>query len=447
MNNKSNIGIFGHYGNQNLGDEAIIESMIKNLYRISPDLNISCLSINPFDSAERYKVKSFPIRYREDFFNKNIIYTKSITKNTNQKNSNSEVGANNSNKISYRQVLKSIPVIGFLLKSLVNSVSLLKTIKNEIFFLSKARAFLSSIDLLVITGSNQLLDNFGGPWGFPYTLLKWTMLGKISNTKIAYVSVGAGPLTQKLSYKMLNIALKNADYISYRDKWSKQLIESRIKNINGKIYPDIAHSLSTSLLTRAENKTDKMVIGLNPMPVYDKRYWADPDDEKYEVYINKIALTCVEILKHGHLLKLFSTQTRDGDVITDVINILLKNDQYSTWKDNINVVVDNTIDDLMKTIGCCNIIIATRFHATILPLQLNIPVLGICYYRKSSELLDDVGLENYHVDIDDFTADDLIKKLFELIKNHDVLSRNISLSYDKYKKDLAQQYGLLINMI
>jgi len=38
MNHINNIGILGHYGNKNLGDEAIIEAMIANIKKRSPDV-------------------------------------------------------------------------------------------------------------------------------------------------------------------------------------------------------------------------------------------------------------------------------------------------------------------------------------------------------------------------------------------------------------------------
>lgn len=63
------IAVFGHYGNQNLGDEAIIEAVLKNLRHHLPNAELSCFSINPADSASRHGVDSFPIRYRAEYFN------------------------------------------------------------------------------------------------------------------------------------------------------------------------------------------------------------------------------------------------------------------------------------------------------------------------------------------------------------------------------------------
>jgi len=41
------IGIFGHYGNENLGDEAIIDALILRIRKDPPNAEIRCFSIHP----------------------------------------------------------------------------------------------------------------------------------------------------------------------------------------------------------------------------------------------------------------------------------------------------------------------------------------------------------------------------------------------------------------
>lgn len=74
------IGILGHYGNQNLGDESIIEAVIRNLRQRLPDADIVCLSIDPFDSQARHGVDAFPIRYRSDFLSPGARLRRSLPK-------------------------------------------------------------------------------------------------------------------------------------------------------------------------------------------------------------------------------------------------------------------------------------------------------------------------------------------------------------------------------
>jgi len=48
--------VFGFYGNENLGDEAIVEAVIANTRDSIPDAELRCISVQPVDSEERHKV-------------------------------------------------------------------------------------------------------------------------------------------------------------------------------------------------------------------------------------------------------------------------------------------------------------------------------------------------------------------------------------------------------
>ena len=56
------VGILGHVGNENLGDEAIIAAVIQNIRRRVPDAEINGFTLNPADTLERHGIVSFPIR-------------------------------------------------------------------------------------------------------------------------------------------------------------------------------------------------------------------------------------------------------------------------------------------------------------------------------------------------------------------------------------------------
>lgn len=58
---KYRVAISGSYGGMNLGDEAILESILQEL-RSSLDLDIVVFSHNPKDTEKRHKVRSIPIR-------------------------------------------------------------------------------------------------------------------------------------------------------------------------------------------------------------------------------------------------------------------------------------------------------------------------------------------------------------------------------------------------
>jgi polysaccharide pyruvyl transferase WcaK-like protein len=438
------IGVFGHYGNKNLGDEAIIEAAIKNLRQKIPGCEIVCLSIDPSDSQERYQVVSFPIRYRHDFFhpvpNQPVVAQHPLGAAAHQPDQGS-------GGTDIKAFVKSIPVLGFLLKSAARSLDNAGKLKQEIAFLKEAKNFLKDIDLLLVTGSNQFLDNFGGPLGFPYTLFKWTYLAKSMGVKVAFISIGAGPLTNRFSHWLLRQTLKRADYVSYRDEGSRQLMVS-VTHSDGPVYPDIAHSLQAAQPEKCSQKTDdEIVISVNPMPVYDKRYWHEPNDEKFNDYVYKLSELCTAILEDGHILELFSTQSRDEDVIDDVIERLRPHPHFPAWTDRIRASKSMQVDELMALIARSDLVVATRFHATVLPLQLGVPVVGICYYRKATELLEEVGLGAYSVAIDAFESNTLIVKYRSLLKERHSKAAELVRPVSLYISALDEQYMKIARLI
>lgn len=58
---KYRIAISGSYGGMNLGDEAILEGILKEL-RASLNVDVVVFSVNPKDTEERHKVRAIPIR-------------------------------------------------------------------------------------------------------------------------------------------------------------------------------------------------------------------------------------------------------------------------------------------------------------------------------------------------------------------------------------------------
>lgn len=417
------VGIFGHYGNKNLGDEAIIWSAIQNLRERIPEVELTGFSKTPNDTRKRFGINAFPIRYY---------------RNNNLRNVRTGLS-----RFFYRFKHSRI-IENFSKTALGGFIFQINDLKSEIRFLKKAREQLKDLDALIICGSNQFLDNFGGPWGFPYTLMKWTLLAKSTGTKVFFVSVGAGPLSNPLSYWMLKRSLKRADYLSYRDGGSQKMIENNIRGLKkmGTVYPDLAHSLKTDPATIDLNTNGK-TVAVNVMPVFDKRYWYVSEPEKYRAYINQISEFVKYVFDRGYAVSLFNHHPKDVLVIKD----LRKQLQTTSNMDIENLKINHTVQDLVTTISEADLVVATRFHAIVLPLRLGKPVLGICYYRKSKELMEDVGLGNYYVDINDFTAEELCVKFDCLVKNIDRAKKDVELQYRRYTEMVDKQWDTLVELI
>lgn len=440
------IGVFGHYGNKNLGDESIIEAVIDNIRKRAPEAIIFGFSIVPEDTEQRHGVESYPIRYRKPPSPEKHSPPQSAGQE--QERPSTVPSVEEDERQGLKAVLKSFTLLKKIAKIPLLIWHYCSRFGNEVSFLLTSFQRAKKLDILMITGSNQFLDNFGGPWGFPYTLLKWSILAKLAGTKVCYVSVGAGPISANLSKYLIGWAIRFSDYVSLRDISSQNLIREIYAKKETMVYPDVAHSLDISKITPAPlpemvSRNEKILIGINPMPLYDSRYWCEKDDGKYKAYVDKLVDFCCRLKEAGHAFYFFATQEKDNNVIIDVLEQLEKtsNEPYPF---NGYTLTSSSVTELMSNIAAADVTIATRFHGTVLSLLSEKPMLGICYYRKAKELLMDMGQQDYAVELDTFTIEDLWHRFEKLVVNVEREREKIILKNKLYLDSLNEQYDKLL---
>jgi polysaccharide pyruvyl transferase WcaK-like protein len=347
-----------------------------------------------------------------------------------------------------RARLKNVAPLVRLVRAGRKLTSASRAIWAECMFVPRAFRSLWGIDLFIVAGSNQFLDNWGGPWGYPYRLLRWSILAKACGAKLAFVSVGAGPIDWRLSRVMARIALLFSDYTSFRDDASKRLIESGGLRHDGAIYPDLAHSLSLQNglgreTTRAESGR-RPTIGINPMPMFHRFYWCYPDETKYRRYVNTLAVFSAKLVREGYSLFFFGTQKDDEETFHDV---------YGRLKEELGGGAlpgqlfrrTQSVSDLMATLASADFIVATRFHGTVLALVAERPVLAICYYRKARDLMREMGQAEYAIELDDFDVEDAMRRFRTLEQNRAIEQEKIRKTNVAYREALARQYDRVLS--
>jgi polysaccharide pyruvyl transferase WcaK-like protein len=318
-------------------------------------------------------------------------------------------------------------------------------LRQELPFLVRNYKHLKEFDLILVTGSNQFLDNFGGVWGFPYTLLKWVSMAKMAGTNVALVSLGAGPLTSPFSKLFAKATVRLSDYVSYRDAPSRDLVEGPSNAHKSHVYPDLASNLELREAPEPIAVVEGKIIGINPMPMYDCRYWCDPDDRRYSEYVGKLASAVIALNKSGHHCFLYNTQEQDKLVIDDVIKRI---DDITGTEDTARVErkESDTTTGLIHVIRSADISVTTRFHGAVLSLRCGVPVVGICYHRKIADLLDNMEQGEYKLDLDVFDAGLLVEKVNRLIANGQEQKELIQKNSERNRELVEKQYRLLARL-
>src|SRR3989442_1029719 len=183
--------------------------------------------------------------------------------------------------------------------------------------------------------------------------------------------------------------MRLADYRSFRDEESKQLIESIGVGGKNHVFPDLVFHFADG--NRQRGAQDSRIVGINPFPHYDRRYWPVSAPAEYQRYIEKLASFASWLITNDYKVLFLPTQLRaDPLVIQDIKNLLLKNANIDAER----CIVDGTtssIEDFLANLSATRVFIASRFHGILFSFLMNKPVLGLSNQPKMRNLMADMG--------------------------------------------------------
>jgi polysaccharide pyruvyl transferase WcaK-like protein len=413
MKNARHIALLGPYGFGNLGDAAIQQAVIDALRLRQPGAEIVGISLNPRDTEKRHGIRAYPIT-----------------------------------SMPPERLDKEKGRIGTILQNLRWSMpgrmahKLFVRLPKEFFLLPRALVFARKLSMLVISGGGQLDDYWGGPWGHPYALLKWCLAARLNGARVAFMSVGAGPLDASLSKRFARRYLRLAQYRSYRDQASKTFIASIGWKTDDPVYPDLAHGIRVDHLSKTSFGDGKsLVVGVGPMSYFDPRVWPERDGKVYRGYLEKLALFTSWLLGEGHCVVLFPGEAYwDGLVMEDLARLLQNGpDRPGT----LQSARTETVDELMSTLKGFDVVVASRFHGVLLAHVVQKPVLALSYHQKITVLMEEMGHGAYNLDIASFDVEELKQRFQDLLANRARLEREIAAKERSYRAQLDEQFDTL----
>ncbi len=434
------IGILGHVGTKNLGDEAIMAAVIQEIRERYPDADIIGITFDAADTQERHSIPSFPLR-------------------------RGGVGRGRGGGVSQpstlslltsriKAAIKAIPKVYAVLKRLRTGARLLWlaprliwTVPQELRFVARCYAQLKGLNLLIVAGSNQLNDYFGGAWGFPYDLLKWCALAKWRGAKVAFLCCGAGPLDSWLGKRLIKYSLSWADSRSYRDEFSWRLIERIGVAGDNPVCTDLAYGLRLTPPAKREPATPQLMVGINPFPFFDGRYWPEDNPRNYQGYVRKLADFAVWLHERGHSVSFFPTQLRADTPVIQDIRELLKRSSAANVTNPLGDWPISSLDDLLRRISMMDIVVATRYHGVLLSAALHRPLLAISYYEKTRDLMAQIGQSDCVADINAFDANSLAQQFVAIQSRTEAIRAEIAQRTGALQQVLAREYDRVFGMV
>lgn len=317
----------------------------------------------------------------------------------------------------------------------------LEWLKREVPFAGRSFSTLRDFDLLVVSGGGQLDDTWGGCWQAPFNLLRWSALARARGIRLAYLSVGAGPLRESLSRKFAVRALRLADFRSFRDQESADLVERLGVPGPNPVFPDLAHSYPIALeASRDWPAGGQLDVGVGPFPYMNPRLYPEKDASQYAGYLDAMARFTEWLVGHGHRVRfLCGDVDQDTEVMSDIRNTLVDRGRARVAEQLIQGPIA-TVKDLLDEIAKTDVVLSSRFHGVLFSQLLNKPVIAASYHQKIDSLMADVGQAEQSMPIGALEVEQLIRCLQEISLEGEAIQQRIHSRVAERRRSLEQLY-------
>jgi polysaccharide pyruvyl transferase WcaK-like protein len=400
------IGLFGLFGCGNAGNDGSLEAMLTFLRRVRPDAALICFcaySDGATDQIARdFRITALPIGLRQP--------------------------AN-----GLLRILDRLSWGG----------------PRQLASLIRAIGHARRLDLLIIPGTGILDDFQAGPLGIPLALFGWCLAARLCGTRIAFVSIGAGPIHHPLSRWLMKSAVAMAQYRSYRDTLSKAFMESiGFDTQNDAIYPDIAFKLPapSSPVQAAAAGGESLNVGVGVMTYLGWRRDDPLGPAIYATYLEKITTFVLWLLDQGHRVRLLMGDAADQEAVADILP------KAATARPHLSqerLVTDpmRSLHDLMRQMAETDVIVATRYHNIVCALRLGKPIVSLGYAEKNDVLMAEMGMGRFCQHVERLDLGLLIEQFTQLAAERQDYANSIRRANLACQERLEHQDSILVSRL
>lgn len=463
------VGIWGHFHGKNLGDDVVVATLIENLRTRIHDVEVMGFSLDPDDTSRRHGIHSYSIQVGmrapvwatpEDA----PLPTSGPKPTSGSKPMSGDGGGGSEPTSGDGASGEAVDVDGVVLAphasppdsmlgaarhwlaSTDNAAArALNKWASAALSLWRMRQALQGVDLLIVAGSGPFFDGWDGAWNHPFNLFSWSQLARTTGTRFVPLSVGGGPIDERITRFFLRHTLNASDYKSYRDPYSARLAREIGARGPHPLFPDLAFGLSSSVLDAARaNALDvpgEAAVGVSTMAYKDPRHMPRGTEQVYRAYLAKLTDVTAWLLDADITPVLLRSDRGDDRVADDLVASMRSRNGDAH---RILVPPTETHHDLLAQMAACDVVVGGRFHCHVLPFLLDVPVLGLAYHPKTSDMMAYMGQSDFCLDIDRSDATQIIDGLQTLLRRRDTVSDAIHERVEQCRDAVALQYDALV---
>jgi polysaccharide pyruvyl transferase WcaK-like protein len=420
------VAIISPSGWGNLGDSAIVESVIRAVRLRQPTSRIAGFTLNPPDTAERHGIPAFTcsgfslIHYGVA---EHAPFAAPVPR-----------GAGSDGVPQAQEsVFSKVPRLAWLEPARRAARSIRKDVRHRRWLSSHLR----ELRMVVIAGGGQLDDFWGGTFGHPYVLMRWARAARRRRARFVVLSVGTGSLTTPLARYFVRQALAAAEYRSFRDDGSRKLVGISLV-ASDPVVPDLAYGLPVAEFRRPRVAGARPVLALSPIAYCDPRSWPVSDGPRYRDYLKRVAELATGLLDAGYDLVLYGTDSPDLDAVDDLRAELMRLSPAAGGR--VRTPPVRTHQELFCVLSEVDGVVASRLHGVLLAHLLDLPVFALSYERKVATLMNIMEQTELCRNIDDFEPGATRDGVLRMMDQRAAYSRAVAAIVAGFRERVEEQY-------
>jgi len=386
------ISLVGCWHDDNRGDSAILNGLIKDLYEINPTLQLRAISI----FSDEYGPFLTSFRHTKSLFPQLDVYVSPISDPYNPNISN------------LRRLFRAKSII------INNLFSTIKLNRKNILPIVSA-------DLIISVGGYRLKTYRGDLIDLVRILFHSFPMFLAQRYNKIYVidSQSVGPIRGAIHRRIVHRALRGAKIIGVREFMSFEEVKSLGLVSNLVFTPDSAFSIHPLVSNRVLYFMKNKKLNGGDYIVLAPRQWFFENHQKYHQYVDILSNFVDYLAKNGYRVVLVA-HSIGPIVIEDDRKACLDIATRVRYGSPVMVFEDWNAMELAAFYGYAIGVVSVRLHAALLASLSGIPSVAIAYEgTKTQGIMEIIGLGEFVIDISRLSYENLVNTFDNLLSKTD----------------------------
>lgn len=320
------------------------------------------------------------------------------------------------------------------------------------------QAIVKAVDLshFVILGGGGLFHDY---WSFdPNTILTpdhagisfyagVAFLAPILNKPLMLYSVGVGPLFSEMGKSYTGAIVEQACVVTVRDDESKRLLTSLgINPEHIHVTADPAFRLRSIKSIQPDKKINSKIFQDRPVLGVVLRNWdVGVEPETWERQVAQAIDNFVD--SHDANVVFIPFQRHDETSLDDLsVSERIRRNLRKPERASILGTFDSPAEK-MELIAQCDLLLGMRLHAIIFAICRAIPFVGLVYDPKVQNIINQAGIENCAIDLEEITSQSLVNLLEQAYKNRVALTTQMRSIIDVLDEKARRNAELAVDLL